>query len=245
VISISGMDGMKELCVAQYGDKLLERGLAVLAVDGPGQGECCLREIHTTATNWEEAGRAMVDWLAARPDVDAARIAVTGRSFGSFWATQVAGADPRIRACAVAAVCHEPGCHTLFNVASPTFKLRYMYMAGYTDEAEFDRFAQTLDPLPSAERIRCPYLALAGEEDQLSPIEHTYRLVDRIRAPKQLVVYQGDRHSLGGSPSAYRGPAPASVLADWVRDRLSGQAFASERWYVQTSGQAVKTPLAE
>jgi dienelactone hydrolase len=243
-IRISGMDGMKELSVAQYGDKFLERGMAVLAVDGPGQGECCLRDIHTTATNWEEAGRAIVDWLVARPEVDASRIAVTGQSFGSFWATQVAGADERIRACAVAAVCHEPGCHTLFNVASPTFKMRFMYMAGYTDEAAFDRFAATLTPLPSAERIRCPYLVLAGEEDQLSPLEHTERLVERIRAPKRLVVYQGDRHAIGGAPSAYRGPAPASLLADWVHDRLDGKPFPSERWYVQASGQVVKTPLA-
>jgi dienelactone hydrolase len=242
-IKISGMDGIKELSVAQYGDKFLERGMAVLAIDGPGQGECCLRDIHTTATNWEEAGRAMVDWLVARPEVDAERLAVTGQSFGSFWATQVAGAEPRLRACAVAAVCHEPGCHTIFNVASPTFKMRYMYMAGYADEAAFDRFAETLTPLPSAERIRCPYLVLAGEEDQLSPIENTYRLVERVQAPKQLVIYQGDRHSIGGSPAAYRGPAPSSLLADWVRDRLDGKPVPSERWYVQNSGQVLKSPL--
>lgn len=166
-----------------------------------------------------------------------------GRSFGSFWATQVAGAEPRIRACAVAAVCHEPGCHTLFNVASPTFKIRYMYMAGYTDETAFDHFAQTLTPLPSAERLACPYLVLAGEEDQLSPIEHTERLVAQVRTPKRLVIYQGDRHSIGGAPSAYRGPAPANLMADWVRDTLAGKSFPSERWYVQASGQVIKTPL--
>src|SRR2546423_13997475 len=87
--------------------------------------------------------------------------------------------------------------------------MRYMYMAGYADEAAFDRFAATLTPLPSAERIRCPYLVLAGEEDQLSPIENTYRLVERIQAPKLLGVYQGDRHSIGGRPPAHpRAPPP-------------------------------------
>ncbi len=65
-----------------------------------------------------------------------------------------------------------------------------------------------------------------------------------MRAPKRLVVYQGNCHSIGGAPSAYRGPAPAPLIAEWVRDCLDGKAFPSECWYVQASGQVVKTPLA-
>lgn len=42
---ISGMDGFKEISVAMDGDRFLNRGFAVLAVDGPGQGECLTREI--------------------------------------------------------------------------------------------------------------------------------------------------------------------------------------------------------
>jgi hypothetical protein len=47
----------------------------------------------------------------------------------------VASIDDRVKGCAVAFVCHEPGANTIFNMASPTFKLRFMYMAGYEDEA--------------------------------------------------------------------------------------------------------------
>ena len=39
VIAIPGMDSYKELQVALYGDRLLNRGMAVLAIDGPGQYE--------------------------------------------------------------------------------------------------------------------------------------------------------------------------------------------------------------
>ncbi|MFC1868233.1 hypothetical protein ACFL0H_08890 [Thermodesulfobacteriota bacterium] len=52
--------------------------------------------------------------------------------------------DDRFKAAAVILVCHEPGMNTIFNKATPTFKERYMWMAGYDDEGEFDRFAQTL-----------------------------------------------------------------------------------------------------
>ncbi|MBO0752630.1 MAG: alpha/beta hydrolase, partial [Bradyrhizobiaceae bacterium] len=39
VISVPGMDSFKESGVAMYGDKWLSRGIAVLAIDGPGQYE--------------------------------------------------------------------------------------------------------------------------------------------------------------------------------------------------------------
>ncbi len=96
-------------------------------------------------------------------------------------------ADDRLKAGVFRSVCHEPGMNTLFNVASPTFKLRYMYMAGYTDEAEFDKFTQTLSLKGVGAKIKCPYLVLAGEDDQLSPIEYTYDLFETVSAPKQLL----------------------------------------------------------
>ena len=40
VISFPGMDTYKEVFVALKGDRWLERGIAVLALDGPGQAEC-------------------------------------------------------------------------------------------------------------------------------------------------------------------------------------------------------------
>src|SRR5579883_964774 len=39
VIAIPGMDSFKEIAVALYGDRWLARGIAVLAIDGPGQYE--------------------------------------------------------------------------------------------------------------------------------------------------------------------------------------------------------------
>ena len=234
VLTIDGMDGFKEMMHSMYGDKILERGLASLAIDGPGQGECCTRGIHVTATNFKDAGRAALDWLRRRPEVDPDRILVYGISFGSFWATQVATVDDGLRGCAVAYVCHEPAGHTIFNMASPTFKLRFMYMAGIDDEDEFDRFTagMTLD----GREVKCPYLVIAGEDDELSPIEHTYQLFDQIKTLKQLVVYQGERHAIGGLAGGL-GPNWMTLLAEWLRDRADGKPMASERVYVDVTGQ--------
>ncbi len=138
VVAIPGMDSFKETSVWLYGDRWLTRGCAVLAIDGPGQYESPVLGVYVTVQNWADAGRIVYDWLAARPEVDPERVGLVGNSFGSLFGTIAAGAEPRYRACAVTAVVHEPGCHTIFEEASPTFKVRFMYMAGYEDEAAFD-----------------------------------------------------------------------------------------------------------
>jgi len=242
VISIPGMDSYKEIQVALYGDKYLNRGMAVLAIDGPGQYEAPMIGLYFSMENWMAAGAALVDWIAARPELDATRIAAAGTSFGSLFGTVLTANEPRIKACAVMSVCHEPGCHTIFQEASPTFKKRFMYMSGITEEDEFDEFRKKITWQGHAEKIRVPYLCIAGEAEELSPLEHSDHLMAALKGPKQMVVYQESRHSVGNVPAANLGPFPPILLADWIADRLAGKPFVSERWYVTGSGEINKTP---
>ncbi len=241
VIAIPGMDSYKEIQVALYGDKYLNRGMAVLAIDGPGQYEAPMIGLYFTMENWMAAGPALVDWIAARPELDATRIGVAGTSFGSLFGTVLTANEPRIKACAVMSVCHEPGCHTIFQEASPTFKKRFMYMSGITDEDEFDTFRKKITWEGHADKIRVPYLCVAGEADELSPLEHSEALMAALKGPKQMVVYQESRHSVGNVPAANLGPFPPILLADWLADRLAGKSFVSERWYVTGAGEINKT----
>jgi len=240
VIAIPGMDSYKEIQVALYGDKYLNRGMAVLAIDGPGQYEAPMIGLYFTMENWMAAGPALVDWIAARSELDATRIGVAGTSFGSLFGTIVTANEPRIKACAVMSVCHEPGCHTIFQEASPTFKKRFMYMSGITDEDEFDEFRKKITWEGHADKIRVPYLCVAGEAEELSPLEHSEALMAALKGPKQMVIYQGSRHSVGNVPAANLGPFPPVLLADWLADRLAGKSFVSERWYVTASGEINK-----
>lgn len=245
VVAIPGMDGFKEASVAMYGDRWLSRGIAVLAIEGPGQYESAVLGMHVSMDNWVEAGRAIMAWMLKRPEVDPQRIGIVGQSFGSFFATIACAAEPRYRACAVSATCLEPGFHTIFEEASPTFKQRFMYMSGYTDEDAFDRFAQTLTWEGHAERIAVPYLCVAGEMDELSPLAHTERFVQTLRCPKRLVVYQDCRHSVGNVASTSLGPNPPGLVADWMQARLAGSDFESERWFVQSNGQVARAPFGD
>src|SRR5678815_390796 len=90
----------------------------------------------------------------------------------------------------------EPGQYAIFNMSSPTFKLNYMYMAGYDDEAAFDEFARTLTLEGVTARISCPYMVVAGEDDEHCDIKFVYQLMAEIPAPKLLYVFEGERHSI-------------------------------------------------
>jgi cephalosporin-C deacetylase-like acetyl esterase len=243
VISIPGMDSFKEISVALNGDRWLARGMAVLALDGPGQYESPVLEIYFSMDAWMETGKAVVEWLIAREEIDPNRIGLTGNSFGSFFGTIAAAHEPRIRAVSVSAVCHEPGFHTIFEEASPTFKMRFMYMSGITDEAKFDELRRTMTWEGHADKIRAPYLCLAGEAEELSPLVHTERLMGTLGGPRRLVVYQDSRHSVGNVPAANLGPFPPVLAADWMADTLAGKSFPSEKWYVEASGRVVKSLL--
>ena len=236
VVFLGGMDNFKEMLVTSPSDKFLERGIAVLTFDGPGQNEARIsRNIVCTEDNFVSAGKSAMELLLARNDIDPDRIGITGISMGSFWLTQIVAHDHRYKAAAGFYICHEPGQATLLNVAIPVFKDRYMWMAGYHDEDAFDEFAKKLTLEGLGAKITCPYLSVAGEDDDLSPIEHTYKLHDEIKSPNTLVVYRGELQGVTDNMDV------RAFIADWMKDRFAGKPLTSRRIYKDCrTGQEIK-----
>ena len=243
VISLPGMDTFKELFVSLSNDRWLSRNVAVLAVDGPGQAESLVLGTTVSVENFLEAGRVIFDWILKRPEIDQNKIGLFGNSFGSFTATLIASHEPRLKACAVSATCLEPGFHTLLETSSPTYKKRMMYMAGYTEEAAFDQFAKSLSLVGHSQRMKIPYLCVAGEAEELCPLPHVEQTLSTIGSAKRYVVYQESRHAVGFVPSANLGPYPPTLLSDWMIDRFEDKPLKSERWYIRSDGAIEKTPL--
>jgi dipeptidyl aminopeptidase/acylaminoacyl peptidase len=243
VVLVPGMDGYKEKYISLYADAWMQRGVAALIVEGPGYWEAPLRGLYVDVPGWAETGKEVMRWLTARPEIDADKVAMTGSSFGSFFSAIMMSDEPRYRACAITGTCYEPGGYTIFESASPTFKHRFMFMAGITDEAEFDAFRKSLDWHGYAEKIKAPYLVAAGESDELCPLEYSAQFVKALGGPKQFVIYQDARHGIGGAPSASNGPEPRTFQAEWIMARLAGVPLASERWYVEASGKVTKSAL--
>ena len=231
ILYIPGMDGVKEDHPAS-GDPFIERGFALLSVDCPGQGETREGGIKCTASNVEAVGELAADYLTSRSEVDADRLAVMASSMGSYWAPRLVAAEKRFKACAVSGVCMEPGQYAIFNMSSPTFKLNYMYMAGYDDEAAFDEFCKTLSLEGITAKITCPYMVVAGEDDEHCDMKFVYKLMGECPAPKLFYVFEGERHSI-------RNPKARPLVVNWLIDTLLGKPFKSEIIRVETGGKEV------
>lgn len=221
VLFCPGMDMSKEAMPHPIDNVFAARGLHVLAIDGPGQGVSLLRKVHVNADNYERAGSAFLDVMLNRPDVDSERLALSGFSMGSHWASRIAASDSRIRAIATAAATYGSK-RPLFQLASPRFKQIFMYMAGIDDEDEFDQLAAQLGLIDQAEHITCPSLQVIGEYDPLCYLEDAYEVYQRIAGPKEFWVIENDFHvplgveNLGGL-DIY------PFLADWITDALAGR----------------------
>jgi 2,6-dihydroxypseudooxynicotine hydrolase len=74
----------------------LARGLATIAIDGPGQGESEYELPIEPA--YEKVATAAVDYLRTREDVDAARIGLFGVSLGGYYAARAAAYERRLKA---------------------------------------------------------------------------------------------------------------------------------------------------
>jgi cephalosporin-C deacetylase-like acetyl esterase len=221
VVFCPGMDMSKEAKPHPLDNPFTDRGMHVLAIDGPGQGVSLLRKVRVTTDNYERAGSAFIDAVVRRPDVDAERIAVSGFSMGSHWGTRLAALDPRVKAVATAAACYGSK-RPLFELASPRFKQIFMYMAGIHDEDEFDVFAEGLGNVDQAHQIRCPSLQVIGEYDPLCYLEDAYEVYQNISGPKEFWVIENDFHVPVNVPNL-GGMDVYPFLADWIKDALAGR----------------------
>jgi len=75
-----------------------QRGYTVITFDGPGQPGPRYRDGLVFRPDWESVVSPVIDWAAARPEVDPGRIALFGLSMGGGLAPRAAAFEPRIAA---------------------------------------------------------------------------------------------------------------------------------------------------
>lgn len=235
VMMVPGMDMFKEEW-HQFAQRwFVPAGVAVLALDGPGQGETRLHGLTVTLTNYEAAASRMIDRLVADPRIDGERVGVMGISMGSYWSSRIAATDPRVRAVATALSCYTLDTQTtIFTFAQPKFKSTFMYMAGVTDEDLFDReFTTRMGLRDLAPRIACPALMVAGEFDELTPLADTVGVFEAVGGPKELWLYEDEFHPLGTVAGEL-----LPMMSDWVTARLRGVPDApdADRVFVRLDG---------
>ena len=242
IVYCPGMDMRKEQAPPPGSNWFLHRGMHVLSIDGPGQGSANLRKIRLTVDNYERAASTFLDSILDRPEIDADRIGVTGRSMGSYWGMRIAAADPRVGAVATSIACYGSKRH-IFERSSPRFKQIFMYMTGVHDEQEFNQLAERMNLFDVAHRISCPTLMVTGEYDPLSPLREALDVFDRVGGPKELWVIEDSFHPLRNLEQLGT-LVPDVFLADWLRDAFDGRAPRENgrKVYLRTSNAGPYSP---
>jgi pimeloyl-ACP methyl ester carboxylesterase len=180
LVMIEGMDAFKELAIFAYADRFLRGGFACLVIDGPGQGTSLSRGTWYDPDRFGEVGTAAFDLLAAREEIDPERIMAWDLSFGPFWSTQMAAAEPRFAAGAVMYTCFHPRNWPLLEMASPSFRQRMMFMGGLKSEDELGPFMQKMGVRPLSSKLRMPYFVMAGGDDSLSDFSCTVEHLNNV-----------------------------------------------------------------
>ena len=206
VIMAPGLDSTKEELHA-YEEPFLARGLATLAIDGPGQGEAEY-EIPICG-DYERAAKAVCDWIESRKDLDASRIAIWGVSLGGYYAPRAAAYEKRIKACIALSGPFEWDkiWDGLPDLTRETFRVR----SHASNENEARGKAKALTMVEAAKKIRCPIFIVAGRQDRLVPAADAERLARSVAGPVELMVVEDGGHNANNRPYRYR-----SRTADWL-----------------------------
>jgi dienelactone hydrolase len=224
VFGIAGLDSRKE-DIAAHSDGYLKHGLGLFAIDLPGTGESphAAAEIHS-----DRIFSAALDYLAQRPDVDAGRVLVQGRSWSGYWAARLAVTE---RARLRGAVVHGGPIHHYFQpqwlkTSLDTGEYLYDYLeakcamhgaSGLDDLLAKARAFSLLD-LGLLDRPSAPMLLVNGARDSQIPIADLYLLLEHGDAKEAWVNPAGGH--MGRSP---QWPSPAiaeKVLMPWITRRL-------------------------
>ncbi|HEU5367113.1 MAG TPA: alpha/beta fold hydrolase [Ktedonobacterales bacterium] len=210
VILSPGLDSVKEE-LHFYGDDFLRRGMAVLAVDGPGQGEAELE--HALRHDAEVPMRAVIDALERRTDIDTGRIGMMGVSLGGYFATRAAAFEPRIKAVICLAAGYNLARH--FDRYPILTQEAFIYRLKAPDEASARERLKQFDLQGVMARVTCPLLVVMGRLDRLFPAEDAERMAAEAGGPTDLWMFDDGNHVCNNIPYKYR-----PQQADWMRSKL-------------------------
>ncbi len=193
---VMGLDSAKEEMLA-YQQNFLDRGLATLAFDGPGQGEG--EYDFAIRGDYEAPVKAVIDWIETRKDLDAKRVGLWGVSLGGYYAPRACAFEKRVAACiALAGPYDWLGIwDKLPEITRAAFRVR----SHAHDEVAAKQNAATLSLKGIAHRIECPIYIVSGSSTASC----------RPKRPSAWRARSRARASCSSSPTATTSPTTGPI----------------------------------
>lgn len=210
VILVPGLDSVKEE-MHFYGDDFLRRGMAVLAIDGPGQGE--MEFDHAMRHDYEVPIGRVIDYLATRRDLDASRIGLMGVSLGGYYGIRAATFEDRLRAVIALAIGYRLADY--FDRVPILTREAFIHRLHTKTPEEARKRLEAFDLEGVVGRLRSPVLVIMGRQDRLFPAEDTEQMVRDANGRAELLMYEEGNHVCNNIPYKYR-----PRQADWMQRRL-------------------------
>jgi len=212
VVVWGGIDAFKE---ERSTEPYLKAGLAALGVDMPGVADAPLAGSEDAERLWD----AILDYIAARADLDGDRIGIHGGSTGGYWATKLAHTHAaRLRA----AVNQGGPAHFAFqrDWIVKAQRGEYPFELAETLACAFGRstaeewidYAPRLSLLDQRilDRASAPLLCVNGIDDSVFPIDDMYLLLEH-GSPKAARFYRAGHMGGAGAQAA---------IIDWLKEKL-------------------------
>jgi dienelactone hydrolase len=216
----NGSDGSISGCWCEGAEGGLERGYNVLMFDGPGQQSMLFERDVPFRYDWEKVLTPVADFLVARDDVDATRLALYGVSQAGYWVARALAFEHRF-----AAAIADGG---VVSVARTWFKhlpqpLLALYSSG--DKTTFDQQMRQAMSAPEAEPARetwafraRPY-GVAGYSavlDEVAKYDVT-SVAGQVTTPLFIADPDGEQF-FGGQPAELAALVPGATLARFTQE---------------------------
>jgi len=231
VVYLNGLDSNKELLYwSRLPQELAKRGISTLCVDQPGTGESLRLQGMPAIPTSEDWGTPVYEWLAAREDVDADRIGVTGISLGGYYAPRVCANEPRFASGAVWGANHnwaEVQQKRLKREGEnpvPHYWQHVHWVFGAKDMEDFHAKSKDMHLNGQMEKIKVPFLVTHGEFDRQISLDYAHQSYDQlVNSPRrELKIFtprEGGVEHVGADNMSFG----RSYIADWFAETLGGR----------------------
>ncbi len=209
VLLVPGLDSTKE-DFTTIADMCANRGLASFAFDGPGQGE--VRAAAPLADGYEDCIAAVFEAMAARPEIDEARIGTLGRSLGGYSVVRAAAAEPRIAATVVFG-----GNYDLSDWPNMPTLIRdgFRHATGGATEDEARALMGTASLDDCIDHVNTPVLVVHGKRDAIFHWSQATRIAEALPGHTTLMMDEDGVHCCHNHAFQYR-----TAMADWLAAKL-------------------------
>ena len=215
VVMCMGLDSAKEEMDA-YESIFLERGMATLAFDGPGQGEAEY-ELPIRG-DYEAVVKSVVDWVEREEGIDGTRVGLWGVSLGGYYAPRAAAFEKRVKACIALSGPYDWS--ELWPQMNPLTREAFRVRAKCATQEAAREYGARLTLKGVASNITCPLFIVAGKLDRIVPWQDAERLAGEASGPVELLMIEDGNHVANNRAYRYR-----TQSADWMARQLGASMF--------------------